>query len=82
MPTTWEAIKILASNLYENADILPGSAIVKDYIKRSYQNDPFRVVLEALLLFFAIRYLTTKKYQIDSNFVKLTKKVKNILNLF
>lgn len=75
MPTTWEAIKILAVNLYDNADIIPGSAIVKDYIKRSYQNDPFRVALEALLLFFAIKYATSKKYQINSNYVKLAKKV-------
>lgn len=78
MPTTWEAIKILATNLYDNADIIPGSAIIKDYIKRSYQNDPFRVALEALLLFFAIRYMTTKKYQLNSNYVKLTQKVLNI----
>ena len=75
MPTTFEALKILAANLYDNADVIPGSQFIKDYIKRSYQNDPFRVALEALLLFFAIKYMTTKKYQLNSNYVKLTAKV-------
>lgn len=75
MPTTIDALRILASNLYDNIDCIPGSSIVKDYVKRSYQNDPFRVALEALLLFFALKYMTTKKYQINSNYVKLTKKV-------
>ncbi len=75
MATTLEALKILAVNLYDNIDIIPGSHIVKNYIKRSYQNDPFRVALEALLLFFAIKYMTNKKYQLNSNYVKLTEKV-------
>ena len=75
MATTIEAFKILATNLYNNIDIIPGSQFIKDYIKRSYQNDPFRVALEALLLFFAIKYMTNKKYQLNSNYVKLTEKV-------
>ena len=75
MATTLEALKILAANLYDNIDIIPGSHIVKSYITRSYQNDPFRVALEALLLFFAIKYMTNKKYQLNSNYVKLTEKV-------
>ena len=87
MPTTFEAIKILSVNLYDNIDVIPGSQFIKDYIKRSYQNDPFRVALEALLLFFAIKYMTTKKYQLNSNYVKLTEKVKlslvgTFLNIF
>lgn len=75
MATTLEAFKILAANLYDNIDVIPGSHLIKDYIKRSYQNDPFRVALEALLLFFAIKYMTNKKYQLNSNYVKLTEKV-------
>jgi serine palmitoyltransferase len=75
MPTTLEAFRILASNLVENIDVIPGSTLVKEYVKRSYQHDPFRVALEAFLLFFAFRYLTTKKYQPNSNFVELTEKV-------
>lgn len=75
MATTLEALRILATNLYDNIDIIPGSSLIKDYVKRSYQNDPFRVALEALLLFFALKYLTNKKYQLNSNFVKLTEKV-------
>lgn len=78
MATTLEALRILATNLYENIDVIPGSSIIKDYVKRSYQNDPFRVALEALLLFFAIKYMTNKKYNLDSNYVKLTKKVNHL----
>lgn len=83
MATTLEAFKILAINLYENIDIIPGSHLIKNYIKRSYQNDPFRVALEALLLFFAVKYMTNKKYQLNSNYVKLTEKVaKFIYSIF
>ena len=76
MATTFEALKILAANLYDNIDVIPGSQIVKNYIKRSYQHDPLRVALEALLLFFALKYMTNKKYQLNSNYVKLTEKVR------
>ena len=75
MPSTTEALKVLAVSLLENIDVVPGSKIVKDYVKRSYQNDPFRVALEALLFFFAVKYMTTKKYQPNDNDVKLTDKV-------
>ncbi|RUO95341.1 serine palmitoyltransferase, partial [Jimgerdemannia flammicorona] len=53
---------------------IPGSAGVLRYIKTSYQDDPFRVVLELILVFFAIQYMSAKKYKIDDNAVKLTSK--------
>ncbi|KAF9374379.1 serine palmitoyltransferase component, partial [Mortierella sp. AD011] len=53
---------------------VPGSAIVLDYIKNSYQNDPFRVVLELGLAIYAVKYMLSKKYRIDQSNVQLTEK--------
>ncbi|CAM6031457.1 unnamed protein product, partial [Sphagnum compactum] len=41
---------------------VPGSSVVVKYIRESYQNDPFRIFLESLLIIFTIKYLTSKKY--------------------
>lgn len=75
MVSTTEAIYILARNLYDCLDIIPGAPIFKGYVKRSYQNDPIRVALEALLLIFAIMYMLNKKFNFNSNYVELTKQV-------
>ena len=75
MASTTDALFIVLDNLYESIQKIPGSNLVIDYIKSSYQNDPFRIVLEALLLFFAIKYITSKKYKPNSNDIKLTEKV-------
>ncbi len=56
-------------------EAVPGSAIVIDYIKNSYQNDPFRVVLELGLAVYAVKYMLSKKYRIDHTHVQLTEKV-------
>ncbi|KAK9760773.1 serine palmitoyltransferase component [Basidiobolus ranarum] len=64
----------ISSVLHSLYSHIPGSSIVIRYIKNSYQNDPFRVVLELCLIFFALRYLLAKKYRIDSNYIKLTEK--------
>ena len=69
---------LFVSDLYVS---IPGSNVVTRYIQSSYQNDPFRVALEALLVFFAIKYLLTKKYRPNDNTVKLTEKVSSILFL-
>ncbi|KAG0038868.1 serine palmitoyltransferase component [Podila clonocystis] len=53
---------------------IPGSAIAIDYIKNSYQNDPFRVVLEVALAVYAVKYMLSKKYRIDTNDIQLTEK--------
>ncbi|CAO3573947.1 unnamed protein product [Mortierella alpina] len=55
-------------------EAIPGSAIVIDYIKNSYQNDPFRVVLELGLAVYAVKYMLSKKYRIDHTHVQLTEK--------
>lgn len=57
---------------------IPGSGILLKYIKNSHQNDPFRTILELLLVFFAIIYLFTKKYRTD-NLIELTPQVCYIL---
>ncbi|CAB4418373.1 unnamed protein product [Rhizophagus irregularis] len=62
--TTITQISILYSHI-------PGSGILLKYIKNSHQNDPFRTILELLLVFFAIIYLFTKKYRTD-HLIELT----------
>ena len=51
---------------------IPLADVIVRYIKNSYQNDPFRIALELLLLLFALKYLTSKRYKPDTNDVQLT----------
>ncbi len=53
---------------------VPGTDVVVHYIRNSYQNDPFRVILELILVVFAIKYLLSKKYKPDAREVALTEK--------
>lgn len=59
---------------------IPGSPILTRYIASSYQNDPFRSLLELFLLAFAIRTVLqsrTRASASGSNFVKLDDKVRS-----
>ncbi|KAF9113561.1 serine palmitoyltransferase component [Mortierella sp. AM989] len=62
------------STVARGIQAVPGSGIVLDYIKNSYQNDPFRVVLELGLAIYAVKYMLSKKYRIDQSNVQLTEK--------
>ncbi|KAF9164855.1 serine palmitoyltransferase component [Actinomortierella ambigua] len=62
------------STVAQGIKYVPGSDIAIDYIKNSYQNDPFRVVLELGLAIYAVKYMMSKKYRIDQNHVALTEK--------
>lgn len=53
------------SNITTHASSIPGSAIAFRYIKSSYQNDPFRTLLEVGLIIFAIRLLLASRYDKD-----------------
>ncbi|KAI1321806.1 serine palmitoyltransferase component [Mortierella claussenii] len=55
-------------------EAVPGSAIAINYIKNSYQNDPFRVVLEMGLAIYAVKYMLSKKYRIDHTQILLSEK--------
>ncbi|KAE8223128.1 hypothetical protein CF319_g3785 [Tilletia indica] len=62
------------SGMFES---LPGSQVLARYVASSYQNDPFRSILELALLAFAIRTLLasrTRGQGSGSNFVKLSEK--------
>jgi serine palmitoyltransferase len=63
------------TSLYEMIISIPGSHLVISYIKNAYQNDPFRIALELFLVFFAIKYMLSKKYKPNDNNVVLTEKV-------
>lgn len=64
-------------SIYELVDSVPGSHLVISYLKTAYQNDPFRVALELFLVFFAMKYMFSRKYKPNDNNVVLTEKVIN-----
>lgn len=68
-----DALKVIYLYCINQLSQIPGMGIVFDYVKSSYQNDPFRVGLEALLVFFTARYLLSKP---KKSSVELTEKVK------
>jgi serine palmitoyltransferase len=76
-----QLVSALAYSLNRLGDLtsrVPGSAIAWRYLKASHQDDPFRTVLELLLVFFIVRtYLMarTKGESSGKNFVALSEKV-------
>ncbi|KAF2770096.1 serine palmitoyl CoA transferase subunit LcbA [Teratosphaeria nubilosa] len=64
----------LAKQTLHTLRCIPGSAVVVRYVRASYQNDPFRSVLELLLLLVAVRYLVGSKYnpQQKATHIRLT----------
>jgi serine palmitoyltransferase len=57
---------------------IPGSPIIIRYIESSYQNDPYRSLLEVLLVAFAVRTLLKGRTRGDAsskNWVKLREDV-------
>lgn len=71
-----EALAALGDSIVENLRLVPGMHVVLDYIKRSYQHDPVRIVFEALLGLFALSYFLRQPRERK---IKLTEKVKKIL---
>ncbi|EER32615.1 conserved hypothetical protein [Candida tropicalis MYA-3404] len=62
-------------NLLNCLEYVPGGSIVLRYIKSSYQNDPFRSLLEFCLVLFALSYfLSSKKKENKSELVKFSAK--------
>lgn len=60
---------------------IPGSPIVLRYIKSSYQNDPWRSLLEVLLVAFALRTVLKGRTRGDGqskNFIKFSEKVRPV----
>ncbi|EIE76471.1 hypothetical protein RO3G_01175 [Rhizopus delemar RA 99-880] len=62
------------NSIYELIITIPGSHLAISYLKNAYQNDPFRVVLELFLVFFAMKYMFSRKYKPNDNNVVLTDK--------
>ncbi|GIZ42787.1 hypothetical protein CKM354_000604200 [Cercospora kikuchii] len=52
----------LAAKAIHKLGRVPGSAVLGRYIRASYQNDPFRSILELFLFLIAVRYLVGSKY--------------------
>jgi hypothetical protein len=79
------ALSSFSARLSDVSSRVPGSAIAWRYLKASHQDDPLRTVLEVLLVFFIVRtYLSprTKGEGSGKNFVKLSEKVRLLLNLY
>lgn len=78
LPDMLEALNKTFSSLSSLTAKLPGSAIAWRYFKASHQDDPFRTVLEILLVFFIVRTYAQSRTKGDAsgrNFVKLSEKV-------
>lgn len=76
MPTEviTDALKVITNYAQSQILMIPGMPMIASYVKSSYQNDPFRVGLEALLIFFTLRYLLSAP---KGSEVQLTPKVNN-----
>lgn len=68
-------INSTVNSVYNLIVAIPGSHLAISYLKNAYQNDPFRIALELFLVFFAIKYMLSKKYKPNDNNVVLTEKV-------
>ncbi|KAK4684759.1 hypothetical protein P7C73_g5407, partial [Tremellales sp. Uapishka_1] len=79
-PSLLPLVTILSTALRTLTDLfhrLPGSPIIVRYIKSSYQDDPYRSLLEVLLVAFALRTLLkgrTRGEGEGNNWVKLSEK--------
>ncbi|CAK1356887.1 unnamed protein product [Cercospora beticola] len=60
-PIAKHALKLAAKATHKLGRV-PGSAVLGRYIHASYQNDPFRSILELFLFLIAVRYLVGSKY--------------------
>ena len=56
--------------------MIPGSYYIINYAQKSYQNDPVNILIEAFLIFFSIRYLTSQTYSPDKHTIELTQQVR------
>ncbi|KAI8644539.1 pyridoxal phosphate-dependent transferase [Parasitella parasitica] len=65
-------INSTVNSVYELIVAIPGSHLAINYLKNAYQDDPFRIALELFLVFFAIKYMLSKKYKPNDNNVQLT----------
>ncbi|KAJ3269354.1 serine palmitoyltransferase component [Terramyces sp. JEL0728] len=61
----------VANDIYRK---VPGSSFFYKYVHNSYQNDPFRLFLELLLVAFMIWYFVAKRYNPANPEIKLTEK--------
>lgn len=73
-----EALRSSAAWVDDLVHRLPGSAVVFRYIKSSHQDDPFRTLLELLLVFFVIRTWRQSRTKGDTSggkhFIKFTER--------
>ena len=67
------AVRGIIHLIFQLYSKIPGHQVLTGYIVKSYQNDPFRILLECVLVIFAINYLLSKKYSVNkSDEVKLS----------
>lgn len=68
-----DALNVIGSFALQKLLLIPGMPTIMAYIQSSYQNDPFRVGLEALLVFFTIKYLwsapKTTKFELSEKVI-------------
>lgn len=82
LPDLLEALNNSFASLGSLLEKVPGSQIAWRYFKASHQDDPFRTVLEILLVFFIVRTYAQSRTKGDAsgrNFVKLSEKVSALI---
>jgi serine palmitoyltransferase len=67
-------LKTYGKSIYDMIIQLPLGSIIVKYIQNSYQNDPFRIVLEVILAIFTFKYLFSKPYSKNGDDITLTEK--------
>lgn len=78
-------VNVISSTLLKvqnGFDLIPGSPILVRYVRSSYQNDPYRSLLELFLVVFALRTLFSSRTRGEGqskNWVELTEKEINEL---
>ena len=72
--TTFSAAEVVS-------DWIPGSRMIFRYVRASHQNDPFRTLLEILLVVFMFWYFGRKQQKPGFNDLELTPKVNSHADL-
>jgi len=70
----WQVLRQSVNHVVDVVNSLPGAAIVVKYVQNSYQNDPWRLFLETVLIVILINYLFSRRYKIKNNPIKLSEK--------
>lgn len=73
--TLLHAINYSIDSIHSTTSWIPGSTPIFNYIKKSHQNDPFRILLELFLVVFLVWYYSKRSEVDERGTITLTQKV-------